>query len=93
MASVTPYVSDSIVFDILVMSETHSLTASEIGRLYAVVDNYAEIERHRELTEELKCILGDRKLKTTKMLCLETIDLARKAVESGGTQFVPQEVD
>ncbi len=93
MATVIPYISDSITSNILEMSETYSLTTSEISRLYSIVDNYAENEQNRELLEELKCILGDRKLKTTNMLSIETIDLARKAVESGGTQFVPQEVD
>ncbi len=75
------------------MSETHSLTESEIVRLYTVIDNYTESEQHTELFEELKCILGDRKLKTTNMLSVETIDRARIAVESGKTEFVPQEVD
>lgn len=93
MATVTPHISDSIVSDILAMSETHSLTDSERARLYSVIDNYTEDEQDLELSEELKCILGDRKLKTTNMLSVETIDLARKAVESGKTQFVPQEVD
>jgi hypothetical protein len=93
MAILIPSIQDSMTSDILVMSETHSLSESEIARLYTVIDNYTESEQHTELLEELKCILGDRKLKTTNMLSVETIDLARKAVESGKTQFVPQEVD
>lgn len=74
------------------LAATYSLTSGEVERLNAVLGYYAEDEVNEELLEELKCIMGDRKLAYVRMLSPETVRLARRAVEEGYTGLVPQEM-
>jgi hypothetical protein len=65
----------------------------EIDRLQRVFFDYPPEEIEEELFETLRLIFGDRKLKVTPMLSLETIRKAREAVEMGLTDFVPQHMN
>lgn len=75
------------------LTQSYSLSASEAARLYAVLDYFSEDDWDAELKEELKCIMGDRKLRTMKLLTAEQVDIAAKVIESGASRFVPQAVE
>ena len=64
------------------------LSPVEVGRLHSVLTDYPADEVRAELSEELRWIMGERKLAMITPLTFEDLRQARHAVESGLTPFV-----
>ena len=68
------------------------LTPAEVARLESVLTEYPADEVRGELAEELRWIMGERKLATVTPLTVEDVRQARHAVEAGLTPFVVPDV-
>ena len=69
-----------------------SLTPAEVARLKSVLTDYPADQVRAELAEELRWIMGERKLATVTPLTVEDVRQARRAVEAGLTPFVVPDV-
>ena len=69
-----------------------SLTPAEVARLESVLTDDPADEVRAELAEELRWIMGERKLATVSPLTVEDVRQARRAVEAGLTPFVVPDV-
>ena len=68
------------------------LSRAEVARLESVLTAYPTDEIRAELAEELRWIMGERKLATFAPLTVEDVRQARHAVESGLTPFTVPDV-
>ena len=69
-----------------------SLTSAEVARLRSVLTEYPADQVRAELAEELRWIMGERKLATVAPLTVEDVRQASRAVEAGLTPFVVPDV-
>ncbi len=69
-----------------------SLSSAEVARLESVLTDYPADQVRAELAEELRWIMGERKLATVTPLTVEDVRQARRAVEAGLTPFVVPDV-
>ena len=67
------------------------LSPVELERLKSVLTDYPADVVRAELAEELRWIMGERKLATVTPLSVEDVRQARQAVEFGLTPFVVQD--